>query len=162
VTCRLLFRVAGVVACAVLSQSAAPAQKGGPEPAPAPLVAAVEGLTREWFRGQTGDLAPDELPSKAELEADIRDMRDRVLGRIADVLRTSDALKGGKPDDSANAAAMARLVVEYKGLESATPIFTRLALSKVGTPAYLAGWRLCAIRVVAETYLPQVRETSAL
>jgi hypothetical protein len=127
---------------------------------PALLVSAVETLTREWFRGQLADLPPDELPGKKELEADIVDMRDSVIRRIVATLKSSDALKNGLPNDPANAAALARLVIEYKELEPATPIFTKLALSKVGDPAYRTGWTLCAIRVIAETWLPQVREMS--
>jgi hypothetical protein len=144
----------------MLAHFAIAAQKSDAGRSPAPLVAVVETLTREWFQGQLGDLPPDELPGKDELEADIRDMRDSVLRRVAVVLRSSDALKGGKPDDSANAAAMTRLVIAYKGIEPSTPIFTKLALSKVGTPAYQAGWPLCAIRVIAETFLPQSQEMS--
>lgn len=125
------------------------------------LASVVEILTREWFEGQLGDLPRDELPEEEVLEADIADMRDGVLRRVAGVLSASDAMTNGRPDDAANSAAMVRLVEAFAGLERTTPIFTKLALSKVNDPEYRSGWRLCAIRVIAETYLPQAQESHA-
>ena len=137
-----------------------PATTSAQDPAPS-LESAVEELTRQWFEGQTADLPPEELPEQEFLVVDIADMRDNVLRRISEVLENSDALAGGIPDDAANAAAMIRLVEAYEGLESTTPVFTQLALSKASDPAYQSGWRLCAIRVIAETWLSEIQETRA-
>jgi hypothetical protein len=121
------------------------------------LAWAVEILSREWFQGQVGDLPPNELPDKQEMEDDIADMRDDILRRVDHVLSASDAVKNGEPNDLANRAAIVRLVEEYSDLDQSVPIFTKLALSKVNDPAYRSGWRLCAIRIIAETYLPEAR-----
>lgn len=125
------------------------------------LAFAVEELTREWFDEQLRDLSPEERQDQGLLEDDIAEMRDNVIRRISGVLETSDALADGVPDDAANAAAMARLVEAYEGLDSTTPVFTKLALSKADDPAYRSGWRLCAIRVIAETWLPQAEDMLA-
>src|SRR6185369_14697229 len=60
-----LFQIAGLLAATAFSCPAAPAERIDVAHPPAPLVSAVETLTREWFRGQTADLAPDERPGKA-------------------------------------------------------------------------------------------------
>jgi hypothetical protein len=154
---------AGIALAALLLPGITPAQN----PAPS-LASAVEELTREWFANQTGDLPADELPGRDVLDSDVVEMRDNVIRRISEVLETSDALADGIPDDAANAAAVARLVDAYEGLDDTTTIFTKLALSKAGDPAFQSGWRLCAIRVIAETWLPEAeliqaqRKTSSL
>jgi len=124
------------------------------------LADAVETLVREWFKGQIGDLPPDELPPEDEIEADIESMRDEALASIARLQATTDSVKDGRPNDAANRSALDRLASEYRGLERATPIFTALALSKRGLPEYASGWRLCAIRLIAEEKLPSVRRTA--
>lgn len=112
-------------------------------------------LCREWFDGQIGDLPADELPPQSEIEQDIVEMRDETLQRILKILANSDALRNRVPDDAANSKAMTELVERYVGHEATTPIFTKLALSKRGTEGYQNGWSLCAIRLIAETYLDQ-------
>ena len=147
---------AGIAMLALLLPGTTAAQSAAPS-----LASAVEELTREWYEQQTGDLPPDELPEQEILIVDIAEMRDNVMRRVSEVLENSDALAGGIPDDAANTAALIRLVEAYEGLESMTPVFTQLALSKASDPAYQSGWRLCAIRVVAETWLSQILETRA-
>ena len=112
-------------------------------------------LCREWFCGQIGDLPEDELPSRSEIEQDIVQMRDETLDRVRATLANSNAIKNRAPDDAANLEALNELSKKYVGHEATTPIFTKLALSKRGDDRYQKGWPLCAVRLIAESYLKQ-------
>lgn len=123
-----------------------------------PLSKTLDVLTREWFDGQLRDLPAEDMPPVEEVAADIAAMRNNTLQRIMPALHQTDCLSDDRPDDGANAAAVARLAAAFVGLEATTPTFTKLALSKIGIEGYTAGWPLCAIRLVAETWLPQARQ----
>ena len=112
-------------------------------------------LCREWFQVQIGHLPPDELPPQSEIEQDISEMRDDTLNRIRATIRRANAIRRGQPDDAANADALTQLIEAYSGHEAKTPVFTRLALSKCDEPRYHSGWPLCAVRLIAETWLEQ-------
>ncbi|MDM4769971.1 hypothetical protein [Solimonas sp. SE-A11] len=113
----------------------------------------IDALVREWFKGQTAGLAPDELPSPEEMEEDISEMRARVLAKLEPALEHGNCTTNRVPNDSVNSRVLGDLVESYKGLEKKTPIFTSLALSKRNQPGYMSGWPLCAIRLIAETSL---------
>ena len=112
-------------------------------------------LCREWFDQQLGDLPPSKKPAKAKMEHDALEMRDRTMLRLEDAIARSDAIVKRKPNDVANLKAMSELTRKYSGHEAMTPIFTKLALSKSSDDRYQKGWSLCAIRLVAESYLKQ-------
>ncbi len=124
---------------------------------PPELVDAIHLLAEEWFEGQTADLSPEQLPPRDELEDDIAEFTDDVVERILPAFQATDCQRDGHPNDPANRAALSRLRNDYVGLEKTTPIFTALALSKHDEPPFSAGWPLCAIRLIAEIWLPQVR-----
>jgi len=113
-------------------------------------------LCREWFEKQIGDLPEDELPAKEEIEEDILRMRDETFDRVISSVPAEKFLETVRvPNDDENKRALEDLVKAYSGHEDTTPIFTKLALSKIGKPRYQSGWSLCAIRLVAETWLEQ-------
>ena len=113
-------------------------------------------LCREWFERQIGDLLKEELPPQEEIEEDILQMRDETYARIISSVPVDKYLhKSKSPDDETNRLSLKGLVEAYAGHEATTPIFTKLALSKIDEPRYQSGWPLFAIRVVAETYLEQ-------
>lgn len=113
-------------------------------------------LCREWFKHQIGDLPKYELPPQEEIEEDILQMRDETYDRLMSSVPVNKYLqKSTSPNDEANKMALEELVKAYSGHEKTTPIFTKLALSKIDEPRYQNGWALCAIRLVAETYLEQ-------
>lgn len=148
----------GKAALATPTQSAHGSERGGTLHRHESLTSVVELLVREWIQRQTGSVPPDELPERNEIEQDIAQMRDEVLRKVADVLRASDALHNGKPDDAANRVALDRLVAEYQGLDRTTPSYVKLALSKANDPAYQSGWPICAIRLIAQAWLPDARD----
>lgn len=121
----------------------------------------IEGWVREWMAAQMADVPEDECPSAEELEDDILRMRDEVLSRQQLTLSQFDGVRAGSPDDANNASALQRLVAAFAGQEANTPIFTALVLSKLGQPGYASGWPLCALRVVLETSLRDVKEHQA-
>ena len=118
----------------------------------------IEAWVREWMVGQLADLPDDERPSEDELEDDIVRMRDEVLSRQQPTLNPFDGLRAGVPDDAVNRAALQRLKAAFAGMEADTPIFTSLVLAKIGQPDFASGWPLCALRVVLETSLKDVRQ----
>lgn len=112
-------------------------------------------LCSEWFDGQLGDLPASKKPAKAKIEQDALEMRDRTLRSLEDAIARSDAISKRKPNDVANLKAMSELTRMYSGHEATTPIFTKLALAKHTDDRYQEGWPLCAIRLIAESYLKQ-------
>ena len=113
-------------------------------------------LSREWFKNQIGNLPEDELPPEKEIEADIVQMRDETFARIISSVPVQRYLtNSNEPADEKNTKALGEIIVAYSGHEDTTPIFTKLALSKVDEPRYQSGWGLCAIRLIAETWLEQ-------
>ena len=113
-------------------------------------------LCREWFQNQIGDLPDDELPTNEEIEADIVQMRDETFARVISSVPVNKFLsKNNTPDDEENKRILAELVKTYAGHENTTPIFTKLALSKINEPRYQNGWALCSVRLIAESYLEQ-------
>ena len=113
-------------------------------------------LCKEWFKRQIGHLPNEELPPQEEIEQDIRQMRDETYERVIASVPVNKYLQKSKtPDDEKNRLALEQLAEAYAGHETTTPIFTKLALSKIDEPRYQSGWPLCAIRLVAETDLEQ-------
>ena len=113
-------------------------------------------LCREWFQHQIGDLPEDELPPDEEIEQDIVQMRDETFKKLISTVTTKKFIgKTNEPDDDENRETLQELVKAYAGHENTTPIFTKLALSKIDEPRYQSGWALCTVRLIAETYFEQ-------
>ena len=112
-------------------------------------------LCKQWFDNQIGHLPKDELPPQEEIDQDVLNMRDETFRSMLPCIESSDAMKNGEPDDVANSNALKTLVERYKGHEATTPIFTKLALSKIEKPEYGSGWPLCIVRIIAESNLEQ-------
>jgi len=112
-------------------------------------------LCKEWFHNQIHDLPEDELPPQEEIDQDIIDMRDDTFQKVLPIIESSNSVRDGLPNDSLNSKVILELVEKYQGHEQNTPIFTKLALSKVNDSRYKIGWPLCVIRTIAETYFEQ-------
>lgn len=113
-------------------------------------------LCQEWFAGQISDIPEDELPPHEEIELDAIQMRDRTYDRVLAAVPPRRFLDAAAlPDDERNRRALSELTRAYVGHERTTPIFVHLAFSKLHEPLYQSGWPLCALRLIAETYLEQ-------
>ena len=112
-------------------------------------------LCKEWFHNQIHDLPEDELPPQEDIDQDILAMRNETYERMQPYIVASDSIVHGQPNDTYNTNALSKLVEAYNGHENTTPIFTKLALSKVDNPKYQNGWPLCVIKTIADTWLKQ-------
>jgi hypothetical protein len=112
-------------------------------------------ICKEWLHNQIHDLPEDELPPQEDIDQDILDMRNETFERMRPFIDESESIVQGSPNDKHNLNAFSKLIEEYNGHEQTTPIFTKLALSKVDNPKYQKGWPLFVVKTVADTWLEQ-------